>query len=204
MSIFLIRHGETALNAARVLQPADAPLNERGLRQADALARRLAPLGVAAIVSSDLQRAWRTAEAIAGATGASIVASALLQERNFGVLRGQPYDRLGFDPLAMDAAPPGGESAAAFEQRVAAAFGFVVAMRAGLHGPLAVVTHGLVIRTILGAHVVLPAGTELPQRFGNTSLTVVSARAPHAVTELNGTHHLDDGAPDDRCSPFGA
>jgi broad specificity phosphatase PhoE len=204
MSIFLIRHGETALNAAHVMQPADVPLSERGLRQADALARRLAPLGVAAIVSSDLPRAWQTADAIGGATGAPIVGSALLQERNFGELRGRPYDTLGFDPLAMEGAPPAGESAATFVQRVGAAFRVVVAMRGTLPGPLAVVTHGLVIRAILGAHVALPAGAELPQRIGNASLTVISALPPHQVTVLDSTRHLDESAPDDKRSLSGA
>ena len=58
MAILLVRHGETALNAARVMQPADTPLSERGLAQARAVARRLAQRGrVAALLSSDLPRA---------------------------------------------------------------------------------------------------------------------------------------------------
>ena len=69
MSIFLVRHGETALNVARVLQPADTPLSASGVAQAQAVARRLATLGVAGIVSSDLPRAWVTAQAIARACG---------------------------------------------------------------------------------------------------------------------------------------
>ena len=92
MSLLLIRHGETALNVARVLQPADTPLNERGVAQAEALARRLASLRVATIISSDLPRALRTAQAIAATTGAAIETSALLQERNFGDWRGQSYE----------------------------------------------------------------------------------------------------------------
>ena len=193
MSIFLIRHGETALNAARVLQPADTPLSANGLRQAEAVAHRLGGLGLAAIVSSDLPRAWRTAEAIAAVTGLPITASALLHERNFGDLRGRPYDGLGFDLLAMDAAPPGGESAAAFGQRIGMAFERLVALRATLPGPLAVVTHGLVIRAMVAAHGALPVGTALPPRIGNTSLTIVSALPPHAVTLLDSTSHLDAG-----------
>ncbi|HIC52947.1 MAG TPA: phosphoglycerate mutase, partial [Gemmatimonadetes bacterium] len=52
--IYLIRHGETALNAAAVVQPADTPLNERGKRQAQLLANRLAELEVTHVVASDL------------------------------------------------------------------------------------------------------------------------------------------------------
>ena len=70
--IYLIRHGETALNAAAVVQPADTPLNERGKRQAQLLANRLAELEVTHVVASDLARAAMTAEPIVRATSAQI------------------------------------------------------------------------------------------------------------------------------------
>ena len=203
MSIYLIRHGETALNAARVMQPADTPLSARGLQQVDALARRIVGLGVAAIVSSDLPRAWRTAEAIAATTGLPICASALLVERNFGALRGRPYDTLGFDPLAMDDAPPGGESTATFERRVAEAFSMVVALRGTLGGPLAVVTHGLVIRAMLLRQTVLAPQPEAVPVIGNTALTVLGARPPHPITLLACTRHLDAGPGNDTHSLSG-
>jgi 2,3-bisphosphoglycerate-dependent phosphoglycerate mutase len=191
MSIFLVRHGETPLNVARVLQPPDTPLSPTGLAQAQAVARRLAGLGVSAILSSDLPRAWQTARAIAEATGAPITPTELLHERNFGELRGQPYDALGFNPLTSDDAPPGGESTPQFHRRVALAFEQLVAMRAGLAGNLAVVTHGLVIRALLANH--LPAidgGTAL-LKVGNTSVTVCGAVAPHTVELLDCTRHLE-------------
>src|SRR5262249_60658827 len=72
MSILLVRHGETASNAARVLQTPDIPLSTRGLEQADRLAARLAKLGVAAIVASDYARARMTAERMRAATGAPL------------------------------------------------------------------------------------------------------------------------------------
>ncbi len=107
MAVILLRHGETALNAARVMQPAATPLSERGQAQARAVAQRLARRGgIGAIVSSDLPRAWLTAEAVAAALALPVQSSALLQERNFGDLRGRPYDSLGFDPLLMQEAPP--------------------------------------------------------------------------------------------------
>ncbi|KAJ3358453.1 hypothetical protein GGF32_000409 [Allomyces javanicus] len=65
--LILCRHGETALNAAHVLQGSgiDAPLNDRGQRQADCLGERLASEPVDWIVSSHLLRARQTADAIA-------------------------------------------------------------------------------------------------------------------------------------------
>jgi broad specificity phosphatase PhoE len=195
--LLLIRHGETALNVARVLQPADTPLSARGIAQAEALARRLATQGIGAIVSSDLPRALRTAQAIASATGARIETSALLQERNFGDWRGQAYDGMAIDPLTHLGAPPGGESVAAFEARVAHAFAHVVQRAAELGGPLAVVTHGLVLRAMLALHVRLPAGVTVPAQMGNTGLSIVGALPPHAATLLDSTSHLDDSARDD-------
>lgn len=197
MTILLIRHGETALNAARVVQPADTPLNERGLAQARALARRLAAEGVVAILSSDLPRATMTAEPLAAATGLTVATTALLQERNFGELRGRAYDEIAFDPHAADLEPPGGEAWPEFLARVGQAFSHLVALRATLPGPLAVVTHGLVVRAILQAHARLPAGAAVPERIANTSVSVLAAAAPHAVSLVNCARHLEGELADD-------
>ncbi len=190
MSIIFIRHGETPLNVARTLQPADTPLSVNGLAQAHSVAARLAALGIARIVSSDLPRALQTTEVIAAATGAAIETTALLQERNFGDLRGRLYDELGFDPLAMEGAPPGGESVQAFHARVALAFAHALRLRAGLSGPLAVVTHGLVIRAIIERHLALAPGQAVPAQVRNTSLTIVAVQPPHAAELIDCTNHL--------------
>ena len=203
MSIVFVRHGETALNAARVLQPADTPLNALGMAQAHSVARRLARLGPAGIVSSDLPRAWATAQVIGDACGRAVTALPLLHERNFGELRGRPYDTLGFDPLTSACAPPGGESIQAFMDRVACAYEAILRMRAAGHGPLVVVSHGMVIRMLLERHCALPAGTELPHRLGNTCVSMVSARPPHTVQLLGCTRHLDDADADDAQSLSG-
>lgn len=204
MSIVLIRHGETPLNAARVIQPADTPLSERGRAQATAVARRLAgqggepassagsalALAPAAILSSDMPRAFETATAIAAATGLDLRATELLHERNFGELRGRAYDELGFDPLATGDAPPGGESVVEFEERVARAFEEIIALRAEFEGDLVVVTHGLVIRTLLERHALLPQGLGLPGSLANASVTILAAVAPHEALLVNCTRHL--------------
>lgn len=192
MSIIIVRHGETPLNVARTLQPADTPLSETGRRQAEAVGRRLAGMPIAAILTSDLPRALQTAQAIAAATGAPLTPTPLLHERNFGDLRGQPYDSLPYNPLAMAEAPPGGESAADFEGRVARAFAQMVEMRNALSGHLVVVTHGLVIRALLARHLQLEADAAAPLRVGNTSVTICGATAPHALELVDCTRHLDE------------
>ncbi len=211
MTLVFVRHGETALNAARMLQPPDTPLSARGLLQAQAVAQRLAALRPAAVTSSDLPRALQTAQAIAQViaqmnpqTGGAVPlrTSPLLQERNFGVLRGRSYDTLGFDALNSAEAPEGGESWASFAARVDAALALLVQQRAALDGPLVVVTHGLVIRALL-QRLPLQPGCSVPTRLGNTGVTVIDAAAPHTITLANCLLHLDGAMLEDGSSLAG-
>ena len=189
MSILLVRHGETASNAARVLQTPDIPLSAHGIAQADRLALRLAKLGVAAIVSSDYARARMTAERIAAATGAPIEIWPELRERNFGTLRGRAYAELGFDPFAPDYAPPEGESWEAFHERTGRAWPRVWNRGRRMRGNLAVITHGLVVRAFAERNVGL-GGVETPMAWPNTSLTIVSSEPPPSLELLNCVEHL--------------
>jgi probable phosphoglycerate mutase len=194
MTILVVRHGETDGNALRILQRADVPLNERGIRQAEQLARRLSGHDFVHILCSDLRRAQMTAAPIASLTGIAIEENPLLQERNFGDLRGTPYDALTYDPFGLDVAPPNGEDWPTFHARVADAFAFIVDRRRSLSGTLVVVTHGLVCRALVERHAALPDGVTSPERFDNTGITVLHEDAPHGVSLLNCTQHLATSA----------
>lgn len=66
MRMIIVRHGESEWNRIHRYQgQLDAPLSELGLRQAEALANRLRNEHLDCIYTSPLQRAARTAEAIA-------------------------------------------------------------------------------------------------------------------------------------------
>jgi 2,3-bisphosphoglycerate-dependent phosphoglycerate mutase len=191
MAIYLIRHGETLGNATRVVQRPDNPLSPRGVAQAERLARRLAGEGIARILASDLARAAATAESLRGATGAPLSFESLLHERSFGDIRGTPYAELTFDAFAPDYAPPNGETWEVFHARVDRAWAVVQALAAETDGHLAVVTHGLVCRSLAGRHLVLPDGHAVPEHWENTSLTIVDGPAPWRVRLLNCAAHLD-------------
>ena len=194
MTILIVRHGETDGNAQRILQRADVPLNERGIRQAELLARRLSAHGFVHLLCSDLERARMTAAPIAALSGIAIEESPLLQERNFGDLRGMPYAALPEDPFGPDVAPPNGEDWTTFHSRVAEAFAFIVSRRRGVKGTLVVVTHGLVCHALVERHAGLTDSDVVPERFDNTSITVLHEDAPHRVSLMNCTRHLATSA----------
>ena len=190
--IFLIRHGETIGNASRIVQVPESPLSPRGVAQAQRLARRLAGEGIVRIVASDLARAATTAEILQAATGAVLTYEPLLHERNFGDLRGTAYADIAFDIFAPDYAPPNGETWPVFHARVDRAWAGVQALAATTDGNVAVVTHGLVCRSLAARHLLLPDGETVPVIWNNTSVTIVESPAPWRVRQLNCITHLDD------------
>lgn len=197
MIIFLIRHGETAHNANRVVQLPETPLNARGTAQAERLGTRLATAGVTHLLASDFVRARQTAAAVHARTGGTLALTATLRERHFGALRGRPYSEFGEDIFGPAYVPPGGESWAQFDTRVDRAWEEIVGAAAAATGNLAVVTHGLVCHSIARRLVRLRAGVEAPRHWGNTCVTEIAATPPFAVRVLNCTAHLDGGAADD-------
>ncbi len=194
MKIYLIRHGETELNAARVLQMPETPLSERGKEQAQRLAAHLRDSKIRHILCSDLARAEQTAEPLRRFTGATLELEPLLQERNFGDLRGTAYADLSEDPFGPGFAPPGGETEEAFRDRVKAAWGRISEVASGLTDPLAVVTHGLVCRGIVSTHVGNtpdPAATASPLQFRNTSFSVIEGPDPWRLVTFGESGHLE-------------
>lgn len=69
MDIYLVRHGQTDGNVAARHQHADTPLNEEGMRQAEAVAKDLLKYNPTHLVTSRQKRALATAEIIGEVTG---------------------------------------------------------------------------------------------------------------------------------------
>jgi broad specificity phosphatase PhoE len=89
--LFIVRHGQTAWNAAGRLQgSSEVPLSDLGREQIAATAQRLARIlePQPIIVSSPLSRAVDTAQAIARAVGADVAVEPRLIERAYGVWEG--------------------------------------------------------------------------------------------------------------------
>jgi len=190
MTILLVRHGETAGNATRVVQPADTPLNDAGVEQAKLIAERIAELGAAHIVTSPMPRALMTAWPIAERLKLEPEREPLLEERNFGDLRGTPYKDLpGGNPFGPDVAPKNGETWAVFYARIDRAWAVVCERAAQTGGNLVVVTHGLVVTTILN-RVPRSEGLVVPSGMSNGSISVLEQRPPYTAIVINDVAHL--------------
>ncbi len=87
--LLLWRHGQTAWNAERRFQgQTDVALDDTGIGQAGEAAPRLAAREPKLIISSDLQRAARTAQALVDLTGLPLRFDPRLRERHFGPWQG--------------------------------------------------------------------------------------------------------------------
>jgi 2,3-bisphosphoglycerate-dependent phosphoglycerate mutase len=159
IDLIAVRHGETDWNRVRRLQGhTDIALNPTGIEQAARLAAALATEPIDAIHSSDLLRAVATAEPVAVALGVPVIRSALLRERNYGVLEGKTFaEILGHYPDEAEALRlrragwtiPNGESLETFYRRAVDTVSAIAAggQRAATSNTptILIVTHGGVL-----------------------------------------------------------
>jgi probable phosphoglycerate mutase len=168
----IVRHGETAWNAEhRVQGQLDAPLNEAGLKQAQAVARVLAGERFDAVYSSDLSRARLTAEATAAVFGMPVLIDPELRERHYGIFqtltyaevkRRFPGDYARFERREEAYDFRTGESLRDFYERAVRCMTGIAARHPGGH--VAVFTHGGILDKLYRYVTGLPLSA--PRDFG--------------------------------------
>lgn len=93
--IYIIRHGQTDWNIEHRTQgQTDIVLNAEGIKQAELITQKIANLKIDSIISSDLKRAYMTAQIINGKFNKTIKADKRLREFNFGTLEGIIRDQI--------------------------------------------------------------------------------------------------------------
>ena len=205
MRLLIARHGATQFNQEfRLTGQIDAPLSALGLRQADALAERLAERRGGklfdALVSSDLTRARQTAERIGALLGQPVALDADLREISMGAWEGLPYRELKAeqaarlaqvetDPTGQSGAP-GGETWAQFSERV---IGALDRWRARWpEGDVLWVTHGGVVSVLLLHALALSFERRVQFPRGNTSLFELEYHAEGIrIFRMNDMSHLE-------------
>lgn len=204
--ICLVRHGETEWNAERRIQgQIDIELNETGRRQAVAAGRWLKEAGIMALYSSDLKRAWTTAQAIGAELGLVPTATPEMRERRYGVFEGLTYDEAkanhpsgyaAFEGRNADYDFENGESLLAMFERVTGKLKELAGRHPG--ETIAVVLHGGVLdiinRFVRGNSLETPRDFLIP----NAGINWISETGGIWHLETWGeTEHLEPGALDE-------
>ena len=148
--IYIIRHGKTELNKAKVLQGrSDFPLNEEGIRQAEEAAARLGDVTFAHVYSSPLSRAVQTAEIVAPQIRPVI--DERLIEMDYGPYEGTDLTHLSpelltfFSDFIHNPAPEGMEQLSSVIGRAGA---FLEDIRQ-LRGNILISTHAIAMKGLL-------------------------------------------------------
>lgn len=181
MRLVLVRHAETEESTrGRCYGSLDVGLSPGGRRQCASLARALKDEPLAAVVTSPRVRAAETAEAIATLHGLEVRVDDDLRELDFGELEGRTYDEIAATQPELYARwmsePtrvrfPGGESYADLHARTLTA---VARIRADHEGrTIVVVTHGGVVRAIVGDVLGMPAERVFRIAVDPGSVTIV-------------------------------
>ncbi len=200
--IIAVRHGETAWNVdTRIQGQLDIPLNENGRWQAQRLARALAASEpISAVYSSDLLRAWDTAQSIATAIGLQTITEPGLRERGFGSYQGKTFTELetqwpletarwrARDPLW---APPQGETLVAVRERVERVTHALAQRHIG--SQIVLVAHGGVLDVLYRGATGLDERAPRTWTLGNASINRL-LWTPQGLTVVGwaDTSHLDD------------
>jgi alpha-ribazole phosphatase len=152
--VLFIRHAETEM-AGRYCGHSDPDLSAQGRAQLIRLAQRLEEEMLDAVYSSDLRRATSTAQAIAVGRNIPRVLRPALREIDFGDWEGMSWEAVErLDPEYAQKwvnsyphlSAPSGETFQDFERRVLTEVGHLINRSPG---PIAVVTHGGVLRVVL-------------------------------------------------------
>ena len=190
ITLGFIRHGTTEWNmAGRMQGQMDTALAEVGVQQAQLLAERLK--GEAAwdgIVTSDLVRAYQTAETIARVTGTPLLGSDIrLRERSFGQVEGTTLEeRISRWGENWRQAELGMEADDALLGRWQTLMEELMAQHDGKR--ILLVSHGGYIAPV----VEMMLGKPIEEHLNNTSLTIMEGNpAGWSCKLLNCTSHLN-------------
>jgi broad specificity phosphatase PhoE len=190
--LYVIRHGQTTWNRENKVQgQLDVPLDEVGEKQAAALAQRLTGQEIDKLYSSDLLRASRTAEIIAGILNLPVGIKPALRERNWGDWQGKTMSELGDRLWQAGYKPEGGETRLNQRERVLNELDNIIATHKG--GRVGIVTHGGCNRIILTNALGLDMFEPYPFHNINCCLSIFEVKDGLWKTwTINETAHLNN------------
>lgn len=196
--LLLVRHAETKQGHRRYWGHSQIGLGEEGIVQAKMLRDHLAGEKIAAIYSSDLQRARRTAEIVASVHAPEVVLCPELRELDFGQIEGMTFeevDRRCPEALSLwrggdvDAAAPAGENLRQLASRVQR-----ILERLQRHSPeetILIIAHSGPLRVLLCTWLGIDLERWWQIRLDPASVSLVETYPEGAILcFLNNTSHL--------------
>lgn len=207
ITIYLIRHGETeGAEAKRYKGHIDVPLSENGIGQMERAAQYLVQdsssrsnslnsltglNGLYAVYCSDLSRAIKSAEIIAGPHGLKPIILPELRERNFGIWEGMSFDEIkekwpdAFNSWASNPlkfSPMNGESTIEVRERAVRAVEKI--LNRDTDERIAIVSHGGINRVMLCHWLGMPLENifRVEQDYG--CINIVEMRDKHPLVKV--------------------
>ncbi|MCR4868736.1 MAG: histidine phosphatase family protein [Lachnospiraceae bacterium] len=154
MKIWIIRHGQTKLNAQHLMQGCyDEPLNEVGIQQAKETRKRIGDIHFDAVYSSPLQRAKATACIVGDITEDKLIVDERIKEVNFGDYELCPYDKMGLKMSLYWALPeifPAPRTVETVKEMVARTSDFLKELEQKDYENVLVACHGGIMRPLSG------------------------------------------------------
>ena len=196
MRLYFVRHGQSEANVQMVISNRDLPhpLTELGCQQAEALARSLANVPLAAIYSSPIVRAAQTAQIVAAIEDLPVEFADALREPDCGIMEGRSdeeawaeHDRVMYEWVVQrkfDSRIEGGESFHDLRARFVPFVDRLVAVHGGTDRNILLLTHGSLLYLMLPlvlTNVDLASVREYP--MPNTGV-IIAERQAHALVCL--------------------
>lgn len=154
MRIYLTRHGQTDLNAKKLMQGrSDIPLNETGRAQARAAKEKLGDVKFDAVYASPLDRAIETAQTISGVDRSEIIIDERIIETDFGKYEQKPYSTMGLPMNMYWLLPevfPAPETVESTDEMIARVRAFFEDLEKKNYNNVLIACHGGIIRVIRG------------------------------------------------------
>ncbi|MEW5783591.1 MAG: histidine phosphatase family protein [Bacillota bacterium] len=197
----MIRHGTTLANQeGRFQGRLDYPLSTQGRREAALLGCRIKDLAPEVLLSSDLKRAWETAQIIARAAGLVPKPLPLLRECSWGAIEGLTLceikslypDLIPEGSVRIKAAVFGGESEKMLLARAIVLLRFL-GRRCNRRQRILLVSHGRFINALFAACLGYSAKQRWPFAPAPASLSMISCsdnRQSYRLELFNDRCHL--------------
>lgn len=198
--LYILRHGETEWNKQNRTQGCsnDLSLSDYGRNQVKEVANRFKNILVDTLYSSDLKRAYETADEISKIVNQPVNKTLSLREMNFGCWEGLTSQEIGikykdiyeiWHSNPLNANIPDAESLIELQKRVLRFINDIILKHKDKN--IVIVSHGITIKIMIFSILGIDLSFNNRIRIDNTGISIIDYYNSQSVlTLLNDTSHL--------------